>query len=123
MLLYAEETGRILGACFEVYRQKGCGFLEAVYHECLCIEFRHREIPFEHEPRLQLAYRGEPLTQFYSPDFVCFGRVVLEIKALREIADEHRAQILNYLKASGCRVGLLVNFGHYPKAQHERFVL
>jgi GxxExxY protein len=122
MLHLEEETYKILGACFEVYKDKGCGFLEAVYQECLEIEFGLQSIPFQPQAELTLTYKGRPLKQRYIPDFICFGRVVLEIKAVSKLADEHRAQLHNYLKATGHRVGLLVNFGHYPKAEHERII-
>ena len=121
-LLFEEETYKILGACFEVYKEKGCGFLEAVYQECLEIEFDLQAIPFLPQVELTLSYKGRTLKQKYVPDFLCFGTVVLEIKAVSDLADEHRAQLHNYLKATGHRVGLLVNFGHYPKVEHERIV-
>jgi GxxExxY protein len=121
-LLFEEETHAVLGACFEVYKEKGSGFLEAVYQECLEMEFGIRSIPFVRQPHLQLSYKGVPLRQIYQPDFICFEKVILETKAMSTLADEHRAQLHNYLKATGLRVGLLVNFGHYPLAQHERIV-
>jgi GxxExxY protein len=86
-------------------------------------EFTEREIPFVASPKLKLSYKGRLLTQTYQPDFVCFDRIIIELKALRELAPEHRAQVLNYLKASGLRLGLLVNFGCAPKARIERLVL
>jgi len=92
--IHGEETRALLGACFEVYREKGCGFLEAVFL----------------------------LRQTYQPDFLCLGKVILEIKAVTKLGDEHRAQVHNYLRATGLRVGLLVNFGHYPLVEHERIV-
>jgi GxxExxY protein len=122
-LLFADETFLIRRAVFEVSRQMGTGFLEAVYQECLAIEFAAQGIPFEASPMLALAYKGQPLRQAYRADFVCFGRIIVELKATREIAPEHRAQLLNYLKATGLRVGLLVNFGCAPKARVERLVL
>jgi len=121
-LLFREESYRIRGAVFEVYREMGCGFLEAVYQECLEREFRSRGIPAVAQQELGLLYKGEPLAQTYRPDFVCFDCVLVELKAVREIADEHRAQVHNYLKASGHRLGLLVNFGHHPGAEIERIV-
>ena len=117
-----EESYRIIGACFEVYKEKGNGFLEAVYQECLGIEFEAQRVPFEEKPRLRLKYKGRPLQQEYAPDFLCFGEIIVEIKAVKTITDEHRAQVINYLKATGRPLGLLVNFGHYPKIEHERFV-
>ncbi|MEX0806005.1 MAG: GxxExxY protein [Candidatus Binatia bacterium] len=122
-ILFKDESYAIQGAVFEVYREMGSGFLETVYQECLAIEFRRLEIPFEAQKDLSLVYKGERLQQIYRPDFACFGKIVVEIKAAKELAPEHRAQVLNYLKATGLRLGLLVNFGHYPKAQIERLVL
>jgi GxxExxY protein len=121
-LLFEEETYRILGACFEDYKEKGCGFLEAVYQECLCLELNLQQIPFEPHAELRLSYKGRRLEQFYQPDFICFGKIIVEIKAVSGLADEHRAQLHNYLKATGMRVGLLVNFGHYPKLEYERVI-
>jgi GxxExxY protein len=122
-LLFKEETFRIRGAVFEVSRQLGTGFLEAVYQEALALELESQGIPFAGSPALGIAYKGVLLAQTYRPDFVCFGSVILELNAVRELAPEHRAQVLNYLKASGLRVGLLVNFGCAPKARVERLVL
>jgi GxxExxY protein len=117
-----EETHRILGACFEVYNQMGCGFLEPVYQECLEIELRLRRIPFDAQKPLNLEYKGRPLLKKYQPDFICFGCVIVEIKAVRRLVSEHRAQLLNYLNAGAFEVGLLVNFGHHPKLEYERLV-
>ncbi len=122
-VLYKEECYAIQGAVFEVYREMGCGFLEAVYQECLEKELRCRSIPFVSQKDLRLYYKGEPLQQTYKPDFICFEKIIVEIKAVREIAPEHKAQVFNYLKATGMKLGLLVNFGHYPKAVIERIIL
>lgn len=122
-LLHADETHALLGACFEVYKVKGCGFLEAVFQECLELGLMDRSIPFESHPTLALEYKGRPLRQVYQPDLVCFGKVIVEIKAVAKLADEHRTQLHNYLHATRLRVGLLVNFGHYPLVQHERIVV
>lgn len=122
-VLYADEAYRIQGAVFEVNRELGVGFLEAVYQECLALEFSAREIPFMAMPTLRLSYKGRELRQAYVPDFVCFGRIVVELKAVGQLVAEHRAQVLNYLKASGHRLGLLVNFGCAPKARIERLIL
>ena len=116
-ILFPEESFKIMGACFEVYREKGSGFLEAVYQECLEMEMKLREIPFVSRGALPLSYKGSPLKQTYVPDFVCFDRIVLEIKAVSALVDEHRAQVHNYLRAGEFRLGLLVNFGHFPKAE------
>ena len=115
------ETYDILGACFEVYNDKGCGFLEPVYQECLEIELNLRNIPFQTQAYLQLEYKGHVLRKTYQPDFICFEKVIVEIKAVSSIVDEHRAQLLNYLNAARLPVGLLVNFGHHPKLEYERF--
>jgi GxxExxY protein len=121
-ILFKDESYRIVGACFEVYRDKGCGFLEPVYQECMEIELEHQGIPFIAKKKLQLTYRGRVLRQQYEPDFICYDKIILELKAVTELPDEHRAQVYNYLKATGYQLGLLVNFGHYPKAQVERIV-
>jgi GxxExxY protein len=111
-LIYPDESYAIMGACFDVYNEKGCGFLEPVYHDCLAIELGLRGISFVHEPALSLTYKGVRLRHAYSPDFICWDKIVLELKACDKLADEHIAQVLNYLNASGCELGLLVNFGH-----------
>lgn len=121
-IVFEEESYRIIGACFEVYKEKGNGFLEAVYQECLSIEFTERCMPFAAKPRLGLEYKGRDLKQTYEPDFLCLDKIIIELKAVRHLADEHRAQVINYLKATGKQLGLLVNFGHYPRIEHERFV-
>ena len=121
-LLYQKESYAIRGAVFDVYREMGCGFLEAVYQECLEKEMRIRKIPFVSQHPLKLTYKKETLKQTYMPDFVCYDAIVLEIKAVKELCDEHRAQVHNYLKATGLKLGLLVNFGHYPKAEIERII-
>ena len=118
--LYKDETYKIIGACFEVYKEKGCGFLEAVYQECLEIEFEMQGILFVPKKPLALAYKGRPLKQKYEPDFMCYNKIIVEIKAVSALADEHRAQVINYLNAASFKVGLLVNFGHYPKLEYER---
>ncbi len=121
-IIYPEESYRIMGACFEVYKEKGCGFLEAVFQECLEMEFADQDIPFAAQPRLELSYKGRPLKQTYTPDFICHGKIIVELKAVSALTDEHRAQVHNYLRATGHRLGLLVNFGHYPKIKAERIV-
>jgi GxxExxY protein len=122
-LVYAKESYAIVGACFNVYKEKGCGFLEPVYQECLEIEFEYQEIPFRSQPELKLRYRDRELKQRYKPDFVCYDKIIVELKAVSKLADEHRAQVLNYLNATGLKLGLLVNFGHYPKLEYERLIL
>ena len=121
-LKFEAESFKIRGACFEVYKEMGCGFLEAVYHECLTRELGKQGIPFVSQQQLNLSYKGEPLTQTYKPDYICFDKIIVEIKAVKDLLGEHRAQIHNYLKATGFELGLLVNFGHYPKTEIERIV-
>lgn len=122
-LVLGEESFRIRGAIFEVHRAKGAGFLEPVYRECLAIEFAARGVPFEATPRLRLEYKGTALRATYSPDFVCYGKIIVELKAVRHLLAEHRAQLLNYLKATGLELGFLVNFGDPARAIAERLVL
>ena len=122
-LIFSDESYKIMGACYNVYRDKGCGFLEAVYHECLEIEFSHQAIPFLSQKELSLEYRDRKLKQSYKADFVCYNKIIVEIKAVSKIIDEHRAQILNYINASKFELGLLINFGHYPKLEYERLAL
>jgi len=121
-LLYKEESYQIIGACFEVYKEKGCGFVEPVYQECLEIQFELMNLPYSAQTQLQLSYKGRPLKLKFIPDFVLFDKIIVELKAVKELNDEHRAQVHNYLRATGLRLGLLINFGFHPKIQHERIV-
>ena len=121
-LIYRDESYAIMGACFAVYKDKGCGFLEPVYHECLEIEFESQSIPFLSKPPQTVQYRGRTLVQTFSPDFICYEKIIVEIKAVSALVDEHRAQVLNYLSAIGCELALLVNFGHYPRLEYERLL-
>jgi len=122
-IIYKEESYRIMGACFEVYKEMGCGFVEPVYQECLEFEFEMQGIPFMRPPELALHYKGRPLKLKYIRDFILFDKIVLEIKSVRELINEYRAQVHNYLKATRLRLGLLVNFGQYPKVEYERIVI
>ena len=121
-IVYKEKSYRIIGACFEVYKEKGAGFLEAVYQECLAMEFTSSAIPYKEKIDLKLHYKGQALKQSYQPDFFCFDRIIVEIKAVKQLKDEHRAQVINYVKSTGVKLGLLVNFGHHPGLEYERFV-
>ena len=122
-IIYKDEAYAIQGACFEVYKTLGNGFLEAVYQEALAHELKLHNIPFQEQRELQLQYKGIQLKQTYKPDFICYGKIIVEIKAVSDIAPEHEAQLLNYLKITNMRLGLLVNFGHYPKIEIKRFAL
>ena len=101
----------------------GCGFLEAVYQECLELELSDRKVSFIVKPTLALAYKGPPLKNKYQPDLICYDKIIVELKAVTALTDEHRAQVHNYLRATKMKLGLLVNFGHYPKVEYERIAL
>jgi GxxExxY protein len=122
-LIFEDETYLIRGAVFEVCKEMGCGFLEAVYQECLAVELSRRGISFVAQQEIPLIYKGKPLHQTYKPDLICYNKIILELKAVKDIAAEHKAQVINYLKATNLELGLLINFGSHPKAQIERFAL
>lgn len=122
-LIYKEEVYAIQGAVFEVYKEMGSGFLESVYQECLERELKSRNIPFEPQKELTLTYKATPLNQTYKPDFIFYNSIIGELKAVKDTANEHCAQVINYLKASGYPLGLLINFRHYPKATVERIII
>ncbi len=121
-LIFKGESYDIIGACMEVHRQLGCGFLEQVYQEALTLEFDDRAIPFEREKRLTIRYKGFLLQKEYVADFICFDKIILEIKALNRLKSEHTAQILNYLKATEYKLGILINFGTIS-LEYKRVVL
>jgi GxxExxY protein len=121
-LILKDETYAVLGACFEVYNDKGCGFLEAVYQECLSIELELRGLPFGPQAELILTYKGRTIRKTFQPDFIRFDKIIVELKAVSELIDEHRCQVHNYLKATGFRLGLLINFGSRGKLEYERIV-
>ncbi len=120
-LIYKTESYKIIGACFEVYNQKGCGFTELVYQECLEIEFRLQNIPFVAQPKIELEYKGQTLNQFFVPDFICFDKIILEIKAVESLAEAHISQTINYLNATNFKLGWLVNFGKHNGLERKRF--
>lgn len=122
MLLYPDESYQIMGAAFEVYKALGCGFLESVYHEALAIELTSRGIPFKNPVKLTIQYKGHLLAKEFEADFVCYDKIILELKAASHLDDSHHAQIHNYLKATGYRLGFLLNFGHYPLLEHKRII-
>jgi GxxExxY protein len=121
-LVLRDESYAIMGACFEVYKEQGCGFVEPIYQKCLENELRQRGIPAISKPQLEILYKGVRLELSYEPDFVCYGKVIVEIKAVTDLHDVFRAQVHNYLKATGFELGLLINFGSHPKLQYERIV-
>jgi GxxExxY protein len=121
-LVLKAESYRIVGACFEVYNELGSGFLEAVYQEALSLEFRDQAIPFLPEHLLPINYKRYQLSTPYKPDFICFNQIIVELKAVTRLTDEHRAQVHNYLRATGLKLALLVNFGQHPNLIYERIV-
>ena len=123
MLLYSEQSYAINGAAFKVYNTLGPGFLEAVYQEALELELKKQGIPFEREKELIIHYDGIELKQTYRADFVCYGHIIVELKAVSELNDSHRSQVYNYLHATGFKLGLLYNFGNSDMLEKERIVI
>ncbi len=111
MLLYKEETGQILRACMNVFNELGNGFLEAVYQEALEIEFRQMGIPYQREAKISVFYKGKKLDKEYYADFICFNKIIVELKCVSRIVNANKAQVINYLHGTKMQVGLLVNFG------------
>lgn len=122
MLYNKEQSYAINGAAMHVYNVLGYGFLESVYQEALEIEFLKRGIPYEREKELKIYYEEKAMRQTYRADFVCYNNIIVELKAVAHLDDMHRSQIYNYLKATGYKLGLLYNFGHYDGLEYERKV-
>ncbi len=120
--VFKRECYEIIGCCMEVHSELGCGFLEAIYQEALELSFMDTEIQFEREVQLDVFYKGRVLNKKYFADFICFDEVIVELKAVNKLSDVHYAQVLNYLKATGKRVGLLVNFGA-KSLEYKRVIL
>ena len=123
MIIYKEESYKVVGAAYKVYNALGHGFLEAVYQEAFEIEFQRQGIPYEREKELKIQYDGVELKQTYKADFVCFGKIIVELKAVNALDDAHRSQVYNYLHATGYKLGLLLNFGNSDELEKERIVL
>lgn len=123
MIIFKEESYKIIGAAFKVYNALGHGFLEAVYQEALEIEFQKQGIPYEREKELKIQYEGVELKQTYKAVFVCFEKIIVELKAVNALDDAHRSQVYNYLRASNFNLGLLLNFGNSDELEQERIVL
>jgi GxxExxY protein len=121
-LLCKHEVYQVAGAALEVYNTLGAGFLEAVYQEAMEVELRSRGIPFESQKEFIIAYKGQYLEKTYTADLVAFGKVVVELKALDALSGKEQSQVINYLKASGIEVGLLLNFGNPQKLDWQRLV-
>lgn len=109
--IYKDESYAIRGAMFAVHKELGCGFLERAYQDALEFEFQERGIPYEREKEIQIMYKGKPLGEPYRADFVCYGKIIVELKAVGTLESVHRSQVINYLKATGIKLGILVNFG------------
>lgn len=122
-LLYPEFSYNIRGAIYEVYKTLGPGLLENVYQEALALEFELREIPFEAKKKLHLEYKGNQLRQTYELDFLCYDKIILELKSVESLAKIHFAQLENYLRLTGCRLGMLVNFNSTPKVEIKRIIV
>lgn len=121
-LLYRDEVYAIVGAAMEVHDVLGNGFLEAVYHAALKVELTVRQIPFVSEMALPVFYKGQRLNAEYRADLVCYDKVIVELKALEKLSGKEEGQILNYLKATGLRVGVIINFGSRGKLEWRRLV-
>jgi GxxExxY protein len=121
-ILYKDECFRIQSCVFEVNKKLGSGFLEAVYQEALEIELENAQIPYETQKKLRILYGGRLLKQYYVADFVCFEKIIVEIKAVSKLGNEHKAQVLNYLAVTGLKLGLIINFCSYPKAEIIRII-
>lgn len=120
-IIYKDESYKIINACMEVHKELGPGFLESVYQEALGIEFDKQNIPFEKEKELIIKYKNVILNKKYFADFVCYDKIIIELKALGNLNNDHIAQVLNYLKATDFKLGILVNFGE-PKLTYKRLV-
>lgn len=122
-LLYKKEIYEIVGAAIEVHKVLGPGFLEAIYQEAIEIELTERNIPFHPQQMLNVQYKDRILKQHYVADLICYDKIIVELKALNELSKRETAQILNYLKATGLRVGLLINFGARGRLEWKRYVV
>ena len=119
-LRYSNETYQIIGAAMKVHGLLGPGFMEKVYQDALEMELRERQIPYLREPELHVAYKGVELKSTYKPDFICYDKIIVELKAVKELDDVHRSQAINYAKVAGYKLSMLFNFGERSLVQ-ERF--
>jgi len=121
LILFKKESYDIIGAAMEVHKELGPGFLESVYHEALSIEFEYRKIPFISERTLEIVYKQRVLKKYFEADFLCFDHIIVEIKSVTELKNIHKAQVINYLKATKNKLGILINFGK-ESLEYERLV-
>ncbi len=121
-MILKDEVFQIIGAAIEVHRELGNGFLEAVYQEAMELELASRDISFSSQVPLKILYKGKMLVKEYMPDLLCFDSMIVELKALNKLSGQEEAQIINYLKATGLHVGLLINFGSRGKLEWKKFV-
>ncbi len=121
-LIFKDEVYAIIGAAMDVHRELGSGFLESVYQEAMEIELSHRQIPFESQLAVKVVYKGDVLKKEFIADLICFGKIIVELKAQDALSGKEEAQVLNYLKATGIKVGLIINFGSHPKLEWKRLV-
>lgn len=122
-LLFKEEVYTIIGAAMEVHTELGSGFLESVYEKALIVEFKHRHIPFQCQVQYPVFYKGIPLEKIFIADIVAYQKIIIELKAIHQLTAIEMAQTINYLKVSGCKLGLLINFGSIKKLEWQRLVL
>ena len=122
-ILFRDKAFAVIGACMAVHKDKGNGFIEPVYQDALEIELELSGIPFDPQRNYPIQYRGRELKHTYTPDLLCFGKIIVELKAVKALTDEHRAQVLNYLKVTRHNLGLIVNFGSHPRLEWERIIL
>ena len=121
-ILFKDECYDIYGCIYAVNRKLGVGFLEAVYQEALEIELRKKNIPFVSQQELAIVYDGIPLANKYIADIICYEKIIIELKAVSKINNQHKAQLMNYMAAAGFKLGLLVNFNSFPKSEIIRMV-
>ncbi len=119
--IFKDEAYSIVGAAFEVHNELRNGFQESVYQEAMAKEFKLKEIPFEKEVLINVYYKGEKLEKYYKADFICYNSIIIELKALSDITNEHEAQLINYLKATKMKLGILINFGK-SSLQYKRLI-
>jgi GxxExxY protein len=122
-LIFKDEVYSIMGAAMDVHRELGSGFLESVYQEALEMELTRRQVPFESQKNIRITYKGETLKKEFIADLICFGKILVELKAQDSLSGREEAQVLNYLKATSIKLGLVINFGSHPKLEWKRLVL